>query len=78
MSLLHWRQRVTPFPYEIAVYQGAKTYTTEEARGSVLTEDVYFEFKSTDGKYTFHAYMDEMNEAGLKINGADAGDFVCH
>jgi len=57
--------------------QGAKTFTDDSTQGIVETEDVDFTFTSNDKKTVFVHFMDEINEAGLKIDGKDRGDFIC-
>ena len=66
------------FKYSIEVYDGANVTPTLEAEGAVLTEDVMFNFESSDGKTKFHIFMDEMNEAGLELDGVAKGSYICH
>ncbi|MBX9767650.1 MAG: hypothetical protein K2X47_10300, partial [Bdellovibrionales bacterium] len=66
-----------PFGYRLEVYQGAKVVSELEVIGTVLTEDVSFEFTSVDKKVSFYIFLDEMNESGLKISGRKAGDYIC-
>ena len=66
------------FKYSIEVYDGANVTPTLETEGQVLTEDVMFNFQSVDGKTKFHIFMDEMNEAGLEVDGAAKGSYICH
>lgn len=63
--------------FSIDLYKGAENYPELSAKGIAQTEDVSFNFKSSDGKVGFNIYLDEMNESGLTLNGQDSGDFVC-
>ena len=68
----------TPMKYSFELHEGADVSATTEVNGTVLTEDVLFNFTSDDGKIEFHIYMDEMNEAGLTINGKTDGSYICY
>lgn len=70
------KERV-PFGYRLELYRGAKVVSEMETIGTVLTEDVSWEFTSVDKKVSFYIYLDEMNESGLKLSGRKAGDFIC-
>jgi hypothetical protein len=64
------------FPYRLERFVGAEVMANLEVEGTVLTEDVSFEFTSKDKKLSFHVYMDEMNESGLTLEGKTSS-YIC-
>lgn len=66
----------TPFAYELQIYQGASVMPEETVEGTVVSEDVMFDFTAKEGATTFRVYMDEMNESFLTVNGKTTY-FIC-
>lgn len=67
-------------PYSFELYEGIEFFPEISAKGTVLTEDVYFSFTSNDEKVGFSMYLDELEESGLSLisdSGEENADFIC-
>lgn len=52
-------------PYHVAMFNGPDWSSEVNVKGVVATEDVNFNFSSSDGKVEVYLYLDEMNESGM-------------
>lgn len=67
-------------PYAFELYEGIDIFPKVSAKGTVLTEDVWFSFTSHNQKVGFSMYLDELEESGLSLisdSGEEVAYFVC-
>lgn len=54
--------------YRLTQYENLNVYpSTLSLKGTVLTEDVIFQFTSEDEKYIFNIYLDELDQSSLTV-----------
>ena len=69
-------------PFYLEVFRKGEYYPARvSAKGTVLTEDVYFEFTSEDKSVFFSIYLDEMETGKLVVKKGESTkktDYVCY